>query len=39
MESLKERWEELPIHFVTSAVKRTGVKQILSYIKTLNDKE
>jgi len=39
MEALKERWEELPIHFVTSAVKRTGVKQILSYIKTLNDKE
>ncbi len=39
MEALKERWEELPPHFVTSAVKRTGVKQVLSYIKTLNDKE
>ncbi|MFN2438564.1 MAG: ribosome biogenesis GTP-binding protein YihA/YsxC [Chitinophagaceae bacterium] len=39
MEELKERWEELPLHFVTSAVKRTGIKQILSYIKTLNDKE
>ncbi|HVE61362.1 MAG TPA: ribosome biogenesis GTP-binding protein YihA/YsxC [Chitinophagaceae bacterium] len=39
MEELKESWEELPLHFVTSAVKRTGIKQILSYIKTLNDKE
>jgi GTP-binding protein len=39
MEALKERWEELPPHFVTSAVKRTGVKQVLSYIKTLNDKK
>ncbi len=39
MEALKEQWEELPPHFVTSAVKRTGVKQILSYIKTLNDKK
>ncbi len=39
MEVMKKRWEELPSHFVTSAVKRTGIKQILSYIKTLNDKE
>lgn len=38
MEALKERWEELPSTFVTSAVKRTGVKQILASIKTLNDK-
>jgi GTP-binding protein len=38
MEALKEHWEELPSHFITSAVKRTGIKQILSCIKTLNDK-
>jgi GTP-binding protein len=36
LEVLSERWEELPPHFVTSAVKRTGVKQILQLIASLN---
>lgn len=33
---LAESWEEPPPHFVTSAVKRTGIRQILDYIGTLN---
>jgi GTP-binding protein len=36
LDALKETWEELPSHFVTSAVKRTGIRQILSYINELN---
>jgi GTP-binding protein len=32
LEQLKENWEELPPHFVTSALKRTGIKQLLGYI-------
>ncbi|ANE50490.1 ribosome biogenesis GTP-binding protein YihA/YsxC [Flavisolibacter tropicus] len=36
LEALKETWEELPAHFVTSAVKHTGIRQILSYINELN---
>jgi GTP-binding protein len=32
LEQLKENWEELPPHFVTSALKRTGIKQLLAYI-------
>lgn len=33
---LAETWEEAPPHFVTSAVKRTGIRQILDYIGSLN---
>jgi GTP-binding protein len=33
---LSERWEELPPHFLTSAVKHTGIKQILKFIDQLN---
>lgn len=33
LDNLKERWEALPPHFVTSAVKRTGIKQILEFIE------
>ena len=33
---LAETWEEPPPHFVTSAVKRTGIRQILDYIGSLN---
>ena len=29
-------WETLPIHFMTSSVKRTGLKELLSYISELN---
>ena len=32
LDALKEAWEELPPHFVTSALKRTGIKQILAFI-------
>jgi GTP-binding protein len=35
--ALGETWEEMPIHFQTSTVKRTGFKQILSFISNLND--
>lgn len=36
LNTMKESWEELPPHFVTSAVKRTGVPQLLAYINELN---
>jgi GTP-binding protein len=36
LDTLQESWEEIPPHFVSSAVKRTGIKQILAYIETLN---
>jgi GTP-binding protein len=36
LKELSATWEELPRHFVTSAVKRTGSKQILSFIGELN---
>lgn len=36
LEALQETWEELPAHFVTSAEKRTGIRQLLSYINELN---
>lgn len=36
LENLKENWEELPPHFVTSAVKRTGIPQLLNFIYDLN---
>lgn len=36
LEELSHTWQELPPHFVTSAVKRTGSKQILKFIAELN---
>ena len=36
LKKMSESWESLPPHFLTSAVKRTGAKQILSFIKELN---
>lgn len=36
LEAMSETWEELPPHFVTSAVKRTGIRQLLAYINELN---
>jgi GTP-binding protein len=36
LDAMSENWEELPPHFVTSAVKHTGGKQILSFIGELN---
>jgi GTP-binding protein len=32
LEKLKENWEELPPHFVTSAVKKTGRNKMLEFI-------
>ena len=37
LEVLGETWEEMPPHFQTSAVKKTGSRQILSFISNLND--
>jgi len=34
--ALSESWEEAPPHFITSAVKRTGARELLSYISGLN---
>ena|ERR1700694_2270762 len=34
--ALARTWEEPPPHFVTSAVKRTGARQLLQFISTLN---
>jgi GTP-binding protein len=36
LKALTETWQELPPHFVTSAVKRTGMKQLLNFIAELN---
>jgi GTP-binding protein len=36
LNALSETWEDLPPHFVTSAVKHTGGKQILAFIAELN---
>ena len=36
LEAMSEQWDELPPHFVTSAVKHTGGRQILSFISELN---
>jgi GTP-binding protein len=33
MEKLKANWDELPPHFVTSAVKKTGRTKLLEYIE------
>lgn len=37
IDKLLDSWEEPPPFFVTSAEKRTGIKQILSYIGKLNE--
>lgn len=36
LEAMQETWESLPPHFVTSAIKRTGIRQMLAYIENLN---
>ena len=36
LRGLSVTWEELPMHFVTSAIKRTGAKQLLNFIEELN---
>jgi len=37
LDRLKENWEELPPHFVTSAVKHLGAKQLLQFIASQNE--
>jgi GTP-binding protein len=36
LKRMREEWEELPKHFVTSAVKHLGAKQLRAYISELN---
>jgi GTP-binding protein len=36
LQALSATWEEPPPHFVTSAVKRTGARQVISFITGLN---
>lgn len=36
LEKLKEEWEELPPHFVTSSASGTGRDEFLDYIKNIN---
>jgi GTP-binding protein len=36
LKELLVTWQQPPLHFVTSAIKRTGAKQILSFIAELN---
>lgn len=37
LEKLKESWEDPPLFFLSSAVKRSGRVELLSYIKSLNN--
>jgi GTP-binding protein len=37
LRELSKTWEALPPHFLTSAVKRTGAKQMLNFIASLNE--
>jgi len=36
LKELLKTWEEVPPHFVTSAIKKTGAKQILNFINESN---
>lgn len=36
IDTMKEDWEYIPAHFITSAVKKTGQKKLLAYIEELN---
>lgn len=37
LKKLKEQWEELPPHFLTSSEDRTGREELLSYIESINE--
>lgn len=39
MTELSVQWEELPPHFLTSAVKKQGRGELLDYIKSLNQRK
>ena len=36
LNTLKEQWEELPPHFITSSLDRSGRDEVLDYISTVN---
>lgn len=36
LNTLKEQWEELPAYFITSSEKKTGRKEVLDYIDSIN---
>lgn len=36
LETLTEQWEELPPHFITSSINRSGRDEILNYIQQIN---
>ena len=36
LDGMKEYWEDLPIHFISSALNREGRKELLAYIDNLN---
>ena len=36
LDTLKEQWEELPPHFITSSLDRSGRDEVLDYISTIN---
>ena len=36
LEHLKEQWEELPPHFITSSEKKIGRAEVLNYIESIN---
>ncbi len=36
LEQLKEQWEELPPHFISSSENKTGRQEILNYIEQVN---
>ena len=37
MNSLKDRWEELPPYYISSAEKKIGREEILNYIEQINN--
>lgn len=36
LDTLSEQWEELPLHFITSSLDRTGRDSVLDYIQSIN---
>ena len=38
LNTLKKTWSQLPPHFLTSAIKKTGREELLDFIKELNTK-
>ena len=36
LEHLRQYWEELPPHFVTSSENRLGKEELLNYIESIN---